>query len=139
MNLINCNCTSKCNCVLFAVIAAVIVGIVAAFLQITAVITVTPVFLWVALGIAVVYLAGLAAATILARSPRQQSICACSALNALLVGILSTIFFSAVLLAVGIVATSVFSAIVIGLLAASLTLTFVSTACYIRSLADCAN
>ena len=69
VNLINC----KCNCTLFAIIAAAIIGIVAAFAQIAAVITVTPVFLWVALGIAVVYLAGLAFATILARTPGRFS------------------------------------------------------------------
>ena len=59
-----CNC--KGSCTLLAVIASVIIGVVAAFLQVTGVITVAPVFLWVALGVAVVYLGVLVLATALA-------------------------------------------------------------------------
>lgn len=51
-----CNCNCRCSCTGAAVIASAVVGVLAAFLQITGVITVTPAFLWVALGVAVVYL-----------------------------------------------------------------------------------
>ena len=47
MALFNCSC--KRDCALFAVIASLILGVVAALLQITAVITVTPIFLWAVL------------------------------------------------------------------------------------------
>lgn len=52
------SCDSKCNCTIAAIIVSAIVGVVTAFLQITGVITVAPVFLWVVFGIAVVYLGG---------------------------------------------------------------------------------
>lgn len=134
MALFNCNC--RRDCTLLAVIAAVILGIVAAFLQITAVIAVTPVFLWVALGIAVVYLGVLLVTTMLSRRAGCKP-CVRSALETVLAGILGAILFAAVLLAVGIVATSVVSAILVGLLVAFLTLIFAGSACLVLCLADC--
>ena len=134
MTLFDCNCT--CRCTLFAIIASVITGVIAAFLQIAGVFTAAPVFLFVALGIAVVYLGVLLVATALARRPESGN-CACASLGALLSGILGTILLAAVLLAVGIVATSILSAILVGILVFFLTLTFTSTACLIRTLADC--
>ncbi len=134
MSLCNCNC--KCSCTLAAIIASVIIGVVAAFLQITGVITVAPVFLWVVFGIAVVYLGVLVVATALARRTEETG-CVCSALNTLLIGILGAILFALVLLAVGIVATSILSAILVGILLFFFTLTLASSACLVRSLAAC--
>lgn len=134
MNVLGCN--YKCSCTVAAVIASVIIGVIAAFLQITAVITVTPVFLWVAFGIAVICLGKLALATALARRVDNDT-CACSALNAVLLGILGTILFAVILLAVGITATSVVSAILIGLLLFFFTLMLTATACLIRTQAAC--
>lgn len=134
MSLFGCNC--RCSCTAAALIAGVIVGVIAAFLQITGVITVTAAFLWVVFGIAVVYLGVLAVAAALTRR-MQQSQCMCAALNAVLIGILGTVLFALVLLAVGIVATSVVSAILVGLLLLFFTLTLASTACYVKSLSDC--
>lgn len=134
MSLFSCN--SKCDCTVAALIASLIIGVVTAFLQITAVITVAPVFLWVSLGIAVAYLAVLVVATALDRRPERHG-CACSTLGALLIGILGTALLSVVLLAVGIIATSVISAILVGLLLFFLTLTLTGTACYVRHLSDC--
>jgi hypothetical protein len=136
MALFNCCC--KRDCTLLAVIASLILGIVAAFLQITAVITVTPAFLWVALGIAVVYLGVLVVTTGLSRRSERR-LCLCNALDTVLTGILGTILFSVVLLAVGIVATSVVSAILVGLLVASFTLLIAGTVCIIRNLFACGN
>lgn len=116
--------------------ASAIIGVLAAFLQITGVITVAPVFLWVVFGIAVVYLGVLVVSTALANRT-EASGCLCSALKALLTGILGAILFSLVLLAVGIVATSVLSAILVGLLVFFFSLTIASSACLVRSLADC--
>lgn len=134
MSLFNCSC--KCNCTIAALIVSAIVGVLTAFLQITAVILVAPVFLWVSFGIAVVALGILLLAT--ARScSRELCSCGCSVLDTLLIGILGTILFSVVLLAVGIVATSVVSAILVGLLLFFLSLTLTSAACYVRQLAGC--
>lgn len=132
MSLISCN--FKCSCTLAAIIASAIVGVVTAFLQITGVITVAPVFLWVAFGIAVVYL-GVLVATAARRTETGE--CVCTALNTLLAGILGAILLAVVLLAVGIVATSVLSAILVGILLFFLSLTLTGAACYVRCLAAC--
>ena len=136
MSVFPCNCTNRCSCILAAIIASVILGVVAAFAQITGVITVAAVFLWAALGFGVVYLAAVLLAVVLTgRSLRSG--CACETLDTLLAGILGTVLLSLVLLAVGITATGIVSAILVGLLAAALTLTVTATACFIRSLLDC--
>ncbi len=132
MALFNC----RRDCTLLAVVAAVILGVVAAFLQITAVIAVTPAFLWVALGIAVGYLGILLVTTALTRRAGCRP-CVCRALGTVLTGILGAILFAVVLLAVGIVATSVVTAILVGLLVAFLTLTFAGSACLVLCFADC--
>ena len=131
-----CNCNCRFNCTLFAVISAAILGVIAAFLQISGVITVSVAFLWVALGIGVVYLAGLLATSVLRRGSVAPN-CLCRALDALLAGVLGTILLSLVLLAVGIVATSVLSAVLVGVLVFFLWLAVASAACYIRCAADC--
>lgn len=124
----------KCNCVSVSVIASILIGIVTAFLTITAVITVTPVFLWVVLGIAVVYLAVTLLAVALAR-PINATGCILSALSALLIGILGTALLSVVLLAVSFAATSVIGAIITGALLLFFSQTITATACLVRSLA----
>lgn len=131
MSLFGCGCRPGCTVKAFLVSA--LIGIVAAFLQITGTITVTTAFLWVALGIAVVYLGVVLVSSALADS---ASGC-CATVNTLLSAILGTILFALVLLAVGIVATSVVSAILVGLLLFFLALTFTSTACYVRCLTGC--
>lgn len=133
MSIFGCNCRNRCA--LLAIVASVIIGIVAAFLQITGTITVTPVFLIVAFGIAVAALGVLVIAAALVR--RYASTCLCTALQTLLAGILGTILLSVVLLAVGIVATSVISAILVGLTAGFFALTITGGACFVRCLADC--
>lgn len=134
MSIFGCHC--KCSCQLAAVVASVVVGVVTAFLQITGVITVAPVFLWVALGVAVVYLGVLVVAAALS-GREEASGCLCTALNGLLIGILGTVLLALVLLAVGIVATSILSAILVGILLFFFSLTLTSSACLVRSLADC--
>ena len=131
-----CSCDCKRTCALYAVLISVILGIVAAFLQITGVITVTPAFLWVVLGVAVVYLAILVAALLLHHSNTPHT-CLCSSLNALLAGILGAALFALVLLAVGIVATSIVSAILVGILVAFFALVLTGAACLVRCLSGC--
>ena len=135
MSFFNCNCSCKNHCVWAALIISIVIGIITAFLQITAAITVTPVFLLVAAGIAVVYL-GVLLATTLERRGEQHS-CLCGTLNAVLLGILGTLLFAGILLAFGIVATSVITAILVGLLVASLSLILTASACLVRCQAAC--
>ncbi|MBQ3002430.1 MAG: hypothetical protein IJD82_01715, partial [Clostridia bacterium] len=63
MSMFGCDCSCRCSCTLWAIIASAVIGVVAAFLQMAGLINVTPAFLWVLLGIAVVYLAVLVVAT----------------------------------------------------------------------------
>lgn len=136
MAFLTCNCRGRCTTA--AIIAGAVIGVLAAFFQITGIITVTTAFLWVAFGIAVGYLGAVLLATALARRAEDLE-CTCTTLNTLLVGILGTILLAVVLLAVGIVATSVVSAILTGLLLFFLTLTLAGTACLVRCLAGCEN
>ena len=133
MSLFSCNCRVSCTAV--AVVASVIIGVIAAFLQIAGVFTLAPVFLWVVFGIAVVYLGVLAVAAALARRGEDDG--CCQSLEGVLAGILGTILFAAILLAVGIVATSVISAILVGVLLFFFTLTLTGTACFVRCLFGC--
>lgn len=137
MTLFNCNCSCgcKCNCTVGALIVSGILGVVAAFLQITGMITVAPVFLWVVLGVAAVYLGIL----LLTRGLRSEgrTACACAALSLVLTGILGSLLFGAVLLAVGITATSIVSALLVGILLFFFSLIFTNAACLIRCVADC--
>lgn len=117
-------------------IASAIIGVAAAFPQISGVITVASVFLWVSLGIVVVFL-GRLVATAERKNDTCQSLC--SVLNALLIGILGTFLFALILLAVGILTTSVLSAVLIGLPLFFLTLTATSSVCYVRYTTRCQN
>ena len=130
MDAFRCSC--RCKCPVFAIIASAVVGVVAAFLQILGTITVTPAFLWVALGVATVYLA-----VLLLSGAREQQPCRCANLGVLLAGILGTVLFSIVLLAVGVAATSVVSAILVGILLFFLALTYTGAACTVRNREDC--
>ena len=129
------NCSNRCSCGGAALAASTVAGVLAAFFQITGVITVTPVFLWVALAVAVGYLGLLVLAVPTGRA--EPDTCLCSALNLLLLALLGTVLLALVLLAVGIVATSVLSAILVGLLVFFFSLVFTGTACYVRCAANC--
>ncbi len=132
MAFLNCNCRD--NCTLLAVIASLIIGVVAAFLQITAVIAVTPVFLWVLFGIAVGFLAiGVATSC----CNRCEEACRGSSLSALLTGALGTVLVSVILLAIPFAATSVIGALFAGALLFFFALLLISAACLIR--ARCVN
>ena len=138
MTNFNCNCNrsgSPCICTGLSVIASIIVGLLTGFLTFSATITVGTSFLWVAFGIAVVYLLVLALGA--AHANGNSKACICYNLPFLIVGILGTILTSLVLLAVGFAATSVIGAIITGLLLLFFTLTITQTACLSACLADC--
>ena len=128
-------CESRQSCVGLAVIASAVLGVVAALLRITAVITVTPAFLWVALGIAIGYLAILLASG--GCCPKAAP-CRCgnNTLTAVLAGILGTALVSVILLAVPFAATSIVGAILAGLLILFLSLTVTATACLVSRCCD---
>mgnify|MGYP003296288645 FL=1 len=52
----NCNCYCKASCAGVSIVVSIIVGIIAGMLRFMGTITLTPAFLWVVFGIAVVYL-----------------------------------------------------------------------------------
>ena len=130
------NCGCRNNCTLLAIIASLIIGFVTILLSITATITITPAFLWVVLGIAVVYL-GLTLLKSDAFGESCYSECVCSALSALFTGILGAILASIILLAIQFAATSIIGAIISGALLFFLTLTITSTVCLIKCIANC--
>ena len=131
-----CSCDCKCDCACLAVVASIIIGIIAAFLRVTAVITITPVFLWVVFGIAIAYLGItlLLSGRVCASGIRR---CVCSIVSILLIGILGTILISLILLAIEFAATSIIGAIIVGALIAFFTLIVSSTACLIRCVLGC--
>lgn len=132
----NMNCGCRTSCTGLAVVASIIIGIITSFLVFTATVAVTPAFLWVLFGIAVVWLAVLliTAATTRTRGVRD---CLCSGLTVILTGILGTILTSVILLAITFAATSVIGAIIAGILLLFFTLTITSTACLIKCIAGC--
>ena len=131
------NCDCRISCPLLAIAASIIIGIITAFLRITAVITLTPAFLWVVLGIAVVYLAITLLSAAIAQDSDTRLRCLCPILSTLLAGILGAILLAIVLLAIEFVATSIIGAILTGALLAFLSLLITSTACLVKCLAKC--
>ena len=131
-----CNCVCRPNCTILAVLASIIIGIIAAFLTFSATITLTPAFLWVVFGIAVVYLAVILVTSALARGPTLR-LCLCPSLTLLLIGILGAALTSLILLGITFAATSVVGAIISGLVLAFLSLILTTLACIIRCIAGC--
>ncbi len=134
MTILNCEC--KRDCLLFSAIASIIIGIIVAFLRITGVITVTPVLLIVAFGIAVLFLLATLVATALWGRVNCRS-CVYTAVSAVLVGVLGALLLSVVLLVIPFAATSVVGAIITGALAAFLAYIFTATACAVKCFAKC--
>ncbi|MBQ7794267.1 MAG: hypothetical protein IJ366_07105 [Clostridia bacterium] len=136
MSIFGCNNRSDCTGI--AIVASIIIGIIAAFLRITGVITIAPVFLWVVFGIAVVYLAiTLIAASIVQNSGVRG--CICPILAVLLTGILGAVLTSLVLLAISFATTSIIGAIIVGALLAFFSLILTTTACLVKCILRCSD
>ena len=126
----NCNYYCRFSCTSAAIIGSILVGIITAFLTFMATITVAPAFLWVVLGVAVVYLGvNLVVAAISSDSAKR---CLCPNSAAWLIGVLGSILFSLILLAVSFAATSVIGAIFTGALLTFFSLLIATTACSVR-------
>ena len=132
----NFYCSCRNNCTIFAALASLIIGVVTAFLRITAVITVAPAFLWVVLGVAIVYL-GLTLLKADALRNITSRNCGCSSLNTLFTGILGSVLTSVILLAITFAATSIVGALITGALLFFFTLTLTSTVCLVKCNAGC--
>ncbi len=134
MNL--CNCKNSRDCTLAAVVASVIIGVVAAFLNFSATIAIPAFVYWIFFGVALVFLAfSLLVAPFVDRKESRD--CLCSALSTFLIGVFGTVLLSLVLVLVDIAATGLLSSVLIGLLFASFTLTIASVACLIKCLFNC--
>lgn len=130
-----CNC--RISCPLLAIAASIIIGVITAFLTITAVISLTPAFLWVVLGIAVVYLAIALLSAAISQDCDTRLACLCPIISTLLTGILGAILLAIVLLGIEFAATSIIGAIITGGLLAFLSLLITSTACLVKCLLRC--
>ena len=134
----NCNCYPKISCTVIAVIASIIIGVITAFLTTTATVAITTTLLYAALGTAAVYLAVTLLTAPFVRGECSLK-CVCSALSALIWGILGTILTSIILLVFDFAATSIIGAIITGAFAAFVALIFTATACYIKCIIGCNN
>ena len=132
------NCENRYDCTGVATILSLVIGVVAAFLQITGVITLTPVFSIVAFGVAIIYLAVILLASSIAQRGTACNNC-CSPLSVALFGALGTILAAVILLAVTFVATSVIGAIVVGALFFFFSLMISSVACLTKCFVNCHN
>ena len=130
MSLFGCSCRPTCSGA--AVIAAAVLGVLAAFLLLGGVIAISVALIGVFFGIAVGYLAVVTVAAALAR--RQGC---CASLGAVVTGALGTVALAVVLLVTG-VAGGVLGAILGGLLVFFFALTLIATACYARCLCESA-
>ena len=130
MSTSDCSCRSTCTTA--ALIISIAVGIIAAFLRITAAITLTPAFLWTVFGIAVVYLGVMLLASTTLRCCSNTPCCIRPTMAIQLGAIIATILLAVVLLAVEFAATSLLGAVLTGLLLFALFLTLTETACLTR-------
>ncbi len=131
-------CKIGCNlrCFLTAIIASLLIGVVGAVLRFTAVITVTPAFLWVLFGVALGLLAILFLAAAFACSVRVRA-CLCADTGYLLTGILGTVLSSVILLGVPFVATSILGTVLTGALLFFFSFTVATLACTLKCFTDC--
>ncbi|MBR7131912.1 MAG: hypothetical protein IKD04_00105 [Clostridia bacterium] len=130
------NCCRRADCIFLSVAASVIIGIVGAILTYIATISLSTVFLWVAFGIAVGFLA-IAYLTSAAFREICSRGCVCRTLPVLIVGILGTVLTALVLLAVDFAATSIIGAIVSGALLGFFALVITAAACFAKCASGC--
>lgn len=121
------NCVYNFSCCALALVASIIIGIVTVFLTYSATIAISPVFLWVFFGIALLFLF-----TEYFAFRSNNTACICGLSTQLLVGILGTVLTTLVLLTIDFAATSIIGAIVTGLMLFFFTLTLFTVACKIR-------
>lgn len=132
----NCDCNNRVDCRFLAVAASLIVGIITGILTYTGVVAIGTTFLWVALGVGLLYLA-LILLTVINSASRSVRGCICKVSGILTTGILGTLLTAVILLGVDFAATSVLGAIISGALLAFLSLLVSSAVCLIRCVSNC--
>ncbi len=132
--MIETNCNCQIGCTGKAVIVSAIIGILAAFFRFTALVTITPAFLWVLFGIAIGFLGIVLFTSVAFNSDRKSC---CKNLGTFLAGILGTVLTSVILLGITFVATSVAGAIITGFLLFFFSLLITGSACLIRCRYNC--
>lgn len=130
----NC-CIKTCSCTTAAVVISAILGVIAAFLNMSALIVLTPTVFWVLFGIAVGFLA--LSYFVSAVGLRSERNCVCNSFTPLLLGILLTILATGILLLFDLTATGIAASIIIGVLIFAFSLILTTTACLIRCLIRC--
>ena len=136
MGFFNCNCKTGCTALGF--VASLVAGIAALVLTITGTITVLPVFVWVAFGIAVgALLITFLVAAFTGNCEKRERGCICRALSTLQFGALGTILTAFLLLVVDFGAIATIGAIVFGVFVFSFVLVITSLICLTRCYANC--
>ena len=127
----NCNC--EIGCTTKAVVSGVIIGVLAAIFRYTALITVTPAFLWTLFGIAI----GFLGITLFTSSFAFEKKGCCKNLSVVIAGILGTVLTSVILLGITFAATSFIGAVITGLLLFFFTLLIVGATCLVKCRYNC--
>ena len=127
MTTSNCDCTISCTGK--SIFASIIIGVLAAIFRFTALITITPAFLWVLFGIAVGFL-GISLLTSAFCCSGAET--CCEKLGTFLTAILGTTLTSVILLGITFAATSVIGAIITGFLLFFFSLLITSSVCLIK-------
>lgn len=132
--MVKCNC--KYNCVGVSIVVSVMIGVISAILRYFSVITLTPVFLWVVLGVAVAFLA-ITLITSTDSTANSARGCLCSILPVVLTGILGSVITSLILLGIEFAIVSVIGAILTGLVLLFFSLLLTSVACLVLCKSRC--
>ena len=131
----NSYCCCRRDCTTWAIVVAVILGVLAVFLQVTGVITISVAALTAARGVGLVALAILLLA--MAATRAEDSYCLCRAVGTALIGAVGTIVLALALLALPLPATGLVYLVLTGLLVAAFTLLLASVVCLIRCVTGC--
>ncbi len=132
--MLGLNCERRNDCAGLAIVAGIVVGIIAAIFRYMAVINVTPAFLWVVLGVAVVLLT----VAFIVYNGRRVSPCAGGpALAVFLISLLGTVLATVILLGISFSAASVIGAIITGVAVGLFFAALTALICIILQAANC--
>lgn len=128
-------CCCRRDCTTWAIVAAVVAGVLAVFLQVTGIITIGAAALTAALGVGLVALAVLLLA--MATNQNGDGYCLCRSVGTALAGAIGSVVLSVALLALPLAVTGVVYLLLAGLLVAAFALLLASVVCLIHCLTGC--
>ena len=134
-NMSNSYCCCRRDCTTWAIVAAVVLGVLAVFLQVTGVIVIGAAALTAALETGLIALGVLLVA--MAAAHTGEGYCLCRSVTAALVGAVGTIVLALALLTLPLDVTGIVFLLLTGLLVAAFTLLVASVVCLIRCLSGC--